>query len=73
LRPLGSDPRSQLGVFDVVARNIAVSVDNAIVGKFAQTVFPGGDPDFPFETKAFQFLDSERVIGELFPFPCNLY
>ena len=42
MRPLVRDPRSQLGVFAVVARNIAVHVDFAIVGKLAQKFIPGG-------------------------------
>jgi hypothetical protein len=39
--PLACDPPTLLDVLDVVVKNIAVSVDFAIFGKFAQTVFPG--------------------------------
>jgi hypothetical protein len=48
--PLGSDPRTQLDVFAVVVRNIAVPVDFEIVGKLAQPVFPGGTVAVPLET-----------------------
>jgi hypothetical protein len=51
--PLIFDPSSQLGVFAVVVRNIAVPVDLAIVGKLAQMVFPGHEGGPPFETQAF--------------------
>ena len=47
------DPPTQRGVFAVpLLSDIAVPVDFAIVGKFAQTVFPGdcGAFDAPFET-----------------------
>jgi hypothetical protein len=37
------DPISQLGVFVRIEEHSAVPVDFAIVGKLAQTVFPGGD------------------------------
>jgi hypothetical protein len=42
MKPLVCTPRTKLGVFAVLCGNIAVPVDFAIVGKLAQTVFPGG-------------------------------
>jgi hypothetical protein len=56
LATLVSDPITQLGE---TTRSIAVPVDFAVVGKFTQRVFPGGDADAPFETQAFQFQDTE--------------
>jgi hypothetical protein len=78
--PLGCDPLTQLGVFAVTLRNIAVPVDFAIVGKLAQTVFPGGAMADPIETYAFQFPDTgERqmrclslpVLPVLSPLGCD--
>jgi hypothetical protein len=64
LLPLAFDPISQLGVFAGSLMNIAVPVDSAVVGKFAQTEFPGsgavlGAVGPPIETYVFQCLDSE--------------
>jgi hypothetical protein len=64
MAPLGRDPHTQLGAFAVSQRNIAVPADFAIVGKLAQTVFPGGagawyplsaaDARLPLKSQAFQ-------------------
>jgi hypothetical protein len=72
LIPLGSDPRTQLGVFAVAVRNIAVPVDFAIVGKLAQTFFPGGTLALPFETQAFQFLDTGECHRRYLSFSVQL-
>jgi hypothetical protein len=48
--PLGYDPLTQLWVFAVALRNIAVPMDFVIVGKLAQTTFPGDAVAIPFET-----------------------
>jgi hypothetical protein len=49
--PLVSDSTTQLDVFAVAVRNIAVPVNFEIVGKLAQTVFLGGAvADPPYET-----------------------
>jgi hypothetical protein len=62
LIPLGSDPPSQFEVFAVVARDIAMLVDFAIVGKLTQTIFPDGAvADPPFKIQASQFLDTESA------------
>jgi hypothetical protein len=58
LIPLVIDPRNQLGVYAVFLSNIAVPVDFVIVGKLAQTGFPGWAAAVPFETHAYQFLDT---------------
>jgi hypothetical protein len=63
-------------VFGVVFGNIAVPVNFAIVGKLAQTVFPGVTSAIPFETKlqcckigkwscVISFLLGATVIGPL--------
>jgi hypothetical protein len=62
---------SQLGLFTVVCRNIAVLVNLAKVGKLAQTVFPGtgGDlyPPPSFEIQTFHCLDTGERICDLIP------
>jgi hypothetical protein len=59
IAPLVTDPPTQLGVFAVVCRNIAVPVLFAIVGKLAQTTFPyAAEVVPPFETQVFQCLDT---------------
>jgi hypothetical protein len=59
MAPLCVDPVIQLEILVLDSSNIVVPVDFAIVGKLAQTVFSGyGTIDTPFETYAFQFLDS---------------
>jgi hypothetical protein len=74
IAPLGLDPRSQLGVFAVAFRNIAVPVEFAIVGKFTQTAFPVAEVDPPIESYyAFQFLDTGGVKVDVFPSRCHLY
>jgi hypothetical protein len=64
IAPLDFGPQTQLGVLAVAVRNIAVSVDFAIVGELAQTVLPGGAVvvllrRLPFETQAFQCLNPQ--------------
>jgi hypothetical protein len=56
--PLGYDPLTQLWVFAVALRNIAVLVGFAILGKLAQTLLPGVALAVPFETQAFKFSDT---------------
>jgi hypothetical protein len=43
------DPSSQLGVFAVTLRNVAVTVSFAIGGKLAQKVVPGIAAALPLE------------------------
>jgi hypothetical protein len=64
-----ANPISQLQVFAAVKRNVAVPVDFAIVGKFTETVFPGCTGALPFETYAFQFLNSEDGHRRCHSFP----
>lgn len=67
LLPLACNPGTQLGVLAVALGNIAVPVGFAILGKFAQTVFPGGTGIVPFETYGFQRLNTAvRHIRSIF-------
>jgi hypothetical protein len=59
---LGCDPLTQFGVFAVALRNIAVPMDFAIVGKLAQTDFPGVSNAWIRKV----------VIDDVFPFMCKL-
>jgi hypothetical protein len=52
--------------------DIAVPVDFAIVGKLAQTVFPGS-VDHPLKPKLSSSWIRVSVINDLFPSRCNLY
>jgi hypothetical protein len=63
---------SQLGVFAVALRNIAVPVDFAIVGKLAQMVFPGGDVPPSLNPILSNAWIRESVIGDVFPTCCYL-
>jgi hypothetical protein len=69
---LDFDPQTQLGIFAVAARNVAVPVDFAIVGKLAQTLSSGGAITVPFETQAFQCLDSQGGHGPFLSFSGHL-
>jgi hypothetical protein len=60
LHPLSSNPRSQL--CPVCPRNIAVPIDFAIVGKLAQTVFPGGAEVIPFKANFSNFWIRKVVM-----------
>jgi hypothetical protein len=69
---LGCDPRSQLIVVAVVRRNITVPLNNAIAGKLAQTVFPGGEANLHSKPKLYNARIRRVVIGDVFPSRCNL-